>query len=240
MNTDKLTTTLGTLIGIIVAANIDWSKLISGDVGEISKLIGAVLVAIHGWATNKPGNSSLLGNRKGSAHVEAAIFVLALSCLLFGALAFGQSLQHAEYYDGGKGVVLPDPQVTPGAADQHVTQANIQKTICQHNYTAKVRHVTETTKLAVFSEYGVDPRASAQYEIDHLISLELGGKNDVANLWPQPYEQSDTDPLGAHAKDKLENWLHRQVCSGAMKLAEAQSEISHNWLAAYQAMQAVK
>ena len=38
-------------------------------------------------------------------------------------------------------------------------------------------------------------------EIDHLISSELGGADDVQNLWPEAY---GTSPWNAHLKDKLE------------------------------------
>ena len=39
-----------------------------------------------------------------------------------------------------------------------------------------------------------------------------------------------------HEKDKVENYLHDQVCSGAMPLSEAQKEIATNWLAVYNRM----
>ena len=47
-------------------------------------------------------------------------------------------------------------------------------------------------------------------EIDHIVSLELGGSNDIANLFP---EKADAHP-GYHVKDKLENKLHTLVCAG--------------------------
>ena len=74
------------------------------------------------------------------------------------------------------------------------------------------------------------------YEIDHLISLEIGGADTVKNLWPQPYYQHP----GAHEKDILENWLHKQVCSGKMDLTEAQAKIRTDWYAEYLEMQKEK
>ena len=68
-------------------------------------------------------------------------------------------------------------------------------------------------------------------EIDHLIPLTVGGSNDLANLWPQPYGVP-----GAHQKDVLENKLHAQVCSGKMTLAEAQHQIATNWFALYRSL----
>jgi hypothetical protein len=78
--------------------------------------------------------------------------------------------------------------------------------------------------------YGLRGQRLGDYELDHLISLELGGApQDVANLWPEPWN-GDTN---AHMKDAVENYLHDQVCRGAMPLAEAQRAIATNWLAVY-------
>jgi hypothetical protein len=70
------------------------------------------------------------------------------------------------------------------------------------------------------------PQPRGAYEVDHLIPLELGGDNTIANLWP---EAADPVP-GFHEKDKVENYLHRQVCSGAMGLTDAQRQIASDWL----------
>jgi len=37
-------------------------------------------------------------------------------------------------------------------------------------------------------------------------------------------------------KDEVENYLHDQVCSGAMSLKDAQAQIATNWLAVYNRM----
>ena len=69
------------------------------------------------------------------------------------------------------------------------------------------------------------------YELDHLIPLELGCCSDCeANLWPQP---RNVFP-GALEKDEVENYLHREVCSGGLALAEAQREIATDWYAVYE------
>jgi hypothetical protein len=60
--------------------------------------------------------------------------------------------------------------------------------------------------------------------------LELGGSNDLKNLWPEPAEPRP----GFHEKDRVENYLHRQVCSGRMSLADAQKQIQTDWLAVYE------
>jgi hypothetical protein len=123
----------------------------------------------------------------------------------------------------------PDPKLTPG----DVNPAATLSVICVRGYTSKpgVRHVTAATKRQVFAEYGVDPK-SDKFEVDHLISLELGGSNAIGNLWPQSYTSS---PYNAHLKDALENRLHAMVCAHQLDLAAAQREIAGNWIAAYQA-----
>ena len=67
------------------------------------------------------------------------------------------------------------------------------------------------------------------YEVDHLISLELGGSNSVRNLWPEPYDIH----WNAHVKDALENRLHSLVCDGTVSMETAQKAISTNWINAY-------
>ncbi len=102
-------------------------------------------------------------------------------------------------------------------------------TICVSGYTKTVRNVSTATKNAVFAEYGITNHSGATYEVDHLIPLELGGSNDIANLWP---EAAAPTP-GFHEKDKLENAFHKEVCNGSLTLQEAQKEIAADWLQQY-------
>ena len=129
--------------------------------------------------------------------------------------------------------VLPRRDLTPGAIDPQVTQHNIRNTICRRGYTATVRPpfaYTNAMKHRLIRAYGVQGSIH-DYELDHLIPLELGGCPDCeANLWPQ----SRTVFPGAAEKDEVENYLHHQVCSGALPLAEAQREIASDWYAVYQ------
>ena len=128
--------------------------------------------------------------------------------------------------------VLPDRSRTPGADNPAVTQATIGSTICVTGWTATVRPDTSYTdalkreQLASGYAYQGDTNV-ADYEEDHLIPLELGGSPTSAlNLWPEPYAGSD----GAHAKDKVENSLRRDVCDGTVTLAAARQEIAANWV----------
>ena len=74
----------------------------------------------------------------------------------------------------------------------------------------------------VYRRYGLRRGFRRGYVIDHFIPLELGGRNDLANLWPQPREQS-------HRKDRDENRLHDAVCTGSESLADARAEIARTW-----------
>ena len=77
--------------------------------------------------------------------------------------------------------------------------------------------------------YGIADQPLAAEELDHLIPLELGGATSVANLWPEPC----TGRTSAREKDKVENFLHGQVCSGKLALADAQQAIVRDWYAVY-------
>lgn len=117
--------------------------------------------------------------------------------------------------------VLPDPTCSPGA----VLTTSI-KTICTVGYTKTVRNISVATKKKVFKEYGIPYFEHSNYEVDHIISLEIGGSNDISNLFPESY----LIPDGARVKDVFENYLRRQICNGSMTIQEAQKEISTNWL----------
>lgn len=122
---------------------------------------------------------------------------------------------------------LNDLTTTPG-----LVRTTDVKQICQGGSTKQFRKTTEAMKSQVYKAYGVTRNKGicrGGCEVDHLVSLEIGGADDVKNLWPQP---SQPKP-GFHEKDKLENWLHRQICAGKMPPEEAQSAIAADWYALY-------
>jgi hypothetical protein len=123
---------------------------------------------------------------------------------------------------------LPDSACTPGAIFSDATTSQI----CAPGYSQNVRNVPESEKDQVYAEYGIATHSSGEYEVDHLISLELGGSNEISNLWP---EAANPKP-GFHEKDKVENYLHDQVCNGAISLIQAQQQIATNWLEVYNQM----
>lgn len=123
---------------------------------------------------------------------------------------------------------LQDTECSPGDIFPNVTKEQI----CKSGYASSVRNVPTSEKNKVYAEYGITHHTTGQYEVDHLVSLELGGSNDISNLWP---EAASPKP-GFHEKDKVENYLHDQVCSGAISLQQAQIEIATNWLNVYNQM----
>jgi hypothetical protein len=135
-------------------------------------------------------------------------------------------LAHAHYGHHGA-VLLPDPVYTPG-----IVRTTDSKVVC-HETTKALR---QPGIQAVYSLYGATKKPGVCCEIDHLISLELGGDNGMKNEWPQPYAPAP----GAHEKDQVENWLHEQVCKGNMTLPEAQKQIASDWYAVYLKMKEAK
>jgi hypothetical protein len=122
--------------------------------------------------------------------------------------------------------LYPDYKLTPGEVDPKVTA----EMVCKPGYSATVRAVPESEHKKVFARYGIDWKDHAKYEVDHKTSLELGGTNSLANLWPQPYAGVE---FTARQKDEVEDDLHRRVCHGKITLKEAQRLISEDWVAEY-------
>lgn len=131
---------------------------------------------------------------------------------------------------------LPDLNLTPGATDPEVTEANIKESIC------KVTHFTWTEghappasfleKLAQeqIKQYGYTDTTVKHYMMDHLIPLSLGGNpTDARNIWPQVL----ITKWSARRKDYLEEILHDKVCKGEVSLKDAQEAIRSNWIEAY-------
>jgi hypothetical protein len=121
---------------------------------------------------------------------------------------------------------LPDPKCTPGAYDPAMTAA----VLCASGYSTRSYRASESQTEAV--KFKVVEAAYGQHdvsgELDHLVSLELGGANDLSNLWVEA--GSIPNP-----KDSVENALNKWVCSGdsasvmQQRLTEAQKAIASDW-----------
>ena len=159
-------------------------------------------------------------------------FALAISVGLSGCAGGTATTAPAAAPRGGKAgpaSLYPNPSLTPGDVFPNVTA----KEVCVSGYSSSVRAVSSDEKAAVYQRYGI-PNEPGKHEVDHFISLELGGSNMVTNLWPEPYATPDApNKIGAHEKDKVENYLHDQVCKNAMTLPQAQEQIRTDWYAVY-------
>jgi anti-sigma factor RsiW len=118
---------------------------------------------------------------------------------------------------------LPQSALTPGAVSQ-LTAAEL----C--NGVRPSRLVTEDVRQQVLGAYGMERVPADAYELDALITPELGGSTDPANLWPQRYYSR---VWNAYVKDELERLLPEMVCSQQISLAQAQRDIATDWIAAY-------
>jgi hypothetical protein len=121
-------------------------------------------------------------------------------------------------------VVLPDTRLTPGAA-----RTASRDEVCGGGY-GRNGIVPQPLERKVLAAYGIRKPEPRAYEVDYLISPELGGSEDIRNLWPQSYKSA---VWNARVKDALEDRLHEMVCRGDLDLTAAQREIASNWIAAY-------
>jgi hypothetical protein len=113
----------------------------------------------------------------------------------------------------------PSLTLTPGAVFVDATAEQV----CVVGYSASVRDVPSSLRDQVFAAYGLTNIDRSQFDVDHLIALELGGSNDVTNLWPEPTSGTN----GAASKDTAENRLHDLVCNSQISLTDAQAAIVH-------------
>jgi hypothetical protein len=121
--------------------------------------------------------------------------------------------------------LLPDKLLTPGATHP----VNLAE-VCSQQQEDLDPAVSISVRKVVFQEYGMNVAKEDSYQVDYLINPQLGGTNDVRNLWPEPYGST---VWNAHAKDALEDRLHHLVCEKEIDLASAQREIATDWIAAY-------
>lgn len=137
-----------------------------------------------------------------------------MAALLLAAPHLGHSTPKAP------NVVL-NHDLTPGA-----TVPVSLPELCAKGHAGSVRpSASESARLKrmTMARYGISNAAPGAYQMDHLISLELGGDpRSALNLWPEPIAQ-------AHRKDKVENKLHDAVCGGRVGLADAQQCEATDW-----------
>ena len=152
-------------------------------------------------------------------YVSAALVILILTGLWLQSSRRGQNHLTEE-----TAALEPKPELTPGAI-RAVTLAEVCGGPSDKN-----RAVPSSVQREVFGRYGIATAHPQDCEVDYLITPELGGADDIRNLWPQPYGVKN---WSAFAKDQLEDRLHEMVCAGKLDLPAAQHEIATDWIGAY-------
>jgi hypothetical protein len=165
-----------------------------------------------------------LPSRFGRLAVAGALLLLA--GLGVQLLIDGTAPDPSEVMGTESGVfLLPRADLTPG-----ITQPITVSEICGANRFGRTRPIPASVHQRVFQSYHADYRRAAEYELDHLITPELGGTQDARNLWPQPYSRT---AWNAYVKDELELHFHRLICDGKLDFATAQREMATDWISAY-------
>ena len=157
----------------------------------------------------------------------------AIAAVLLVGLMIGVSLQKTREAEREQArsrremLRAPDLRLTPGR-----TRAVALDEICSGKEEVdQDPEVAVSLRDTVFREYGVDETAGQRFQVDYLISPQLGGTETVENLWPQPY---GTTVWNARAKDRLEQRLHEMVCRRQIDLGTAQQAIATDWISTYQ------
>jgi hypothetical protein len=132
------------------------------------------------------------------------------------------------------GLPLPDPACSPGAVNPTVTVAVLTAT----GFTTdclRDKATSANRKEVTYQWYKIPKPAhnSGQgmvCELDHIISLEIGGADTLENIWPQ------CGPSRAvlrnrffKQKDAVEHFLAGEVAAHRMALADVQRGIAEDW-----------
>jgi hypothetical protein len=120
---------------------------------------------------------------------------------------------------------VPNPRLTPGA-----TRLVSTSDVCTITYSDDTSLVPASVREKVYRAYGMAGPQAKDYQLDYLISPQLGGTDDIRNLWPEPASVSGWN---MRIKDELENRLHQLVCQGQLNLSTAQSDLATDWISAY-------
>jgi hypothetical protein len=132
------------------------------------------------------------------------------------------------------GFPIPDPKCTPGAINPTLTAKVLQDpaftTKCVRNDAT-----TEEQKKSVYAAYGIEEPQHNEgqtqvCELDHLVSLEVGGADTLDNIWPQCGPANvELSQRFFKQKDQVEDHLGDFVRHGKTDLGEAQKRIAADW-----------
>lgn len=101
--------------------------------------------------------------------------------------------------------------------------------------TPTIRDVPESVKMSAYVRQGIQGNHQGLCdgfrgcEVDHRVSLEAGGSNDLSNLIVAPYFGACNMAM----KDVLENKIHRLICSDQLSVTQGQEYLYNDWETAY-------
>jgi hypothetical protein len=132
------------------------------------------------------------------------------------------------------GFPVPDPNCTPGAINPTLTIEVLRDpgftTRCTRDAATQEEEKTTTYDWYNLPHPSRNSGETQICELDHLISLKIGGGDTLDNIWPQ------CGPSGVSLqqrffkiKDTVENFLAMQVRGGRMNLIDAQRGIAADW-----------
>ncbi|HEY6991634.1 MAG TPA: hypothetical protein VH369_24790 [Bryobacteraceae bacterium] len=216
------------------------------DAGRGGRRAAGQALACPAFCVSGAVVSGLPPANKGADMKTSEVAIVAICLLIFSIPVFAAETEHllpnSEKTPGDRLATVPDDKTASclsellGATVSEGDPITLTM-ICTPSYSKCIRNVSTSTKRKVYEAYGDDAGNHHGFcdveqgcEVDHLISIEIGGSNDEKNLWPQPYSGQT---FNAHVKDRLENWYHANVCSGHVSLKTAQDEISSDWIAAF-------
>src|SRR5579863_290952 len=194
---------------------------------EIDRPRAALKARLAGLTAETQENERLQAARSGGFMPSCATALVGALFIVLLLLTLRVHSPSGQFHITMASIALdkPDWRLTPGA-----TIAVTVDEVCGTSASIPGLAVPVSLKRKVFELYGVTPTRPDAYEVDYLITPELGGATDIRNLWPEPYHGT---VWNAHVKDQLEDRLHRMVCRGDVDLATAQRDISTDWIAAY-------
>jgi hypothetical protein len=131
-----------------------------------------------------------------------------LIALIIGACSFAATARAQD-------ALVPDRKLTPGRVAERDKDRG---------------GVTLAMEQKVFARYRLPWSRRDEFKIDHLIPVELGGADTIDNLWPQSIRAK---PYGADRKELLAEVLLTRIRAGQMTVAQAQEQISQDWIDAF-------
>jgi hypothetical protein len=132
------------------------------------------------------------------------------------------------------GFLVPDPDCTPGAINPTLTITVLQdkrfRTACVRDKATSAEKKKDTYEWYHQNHPAKNTGKTQVCELDHLISLELGGADTLDNIWPQcGPSKAVLAKRFFKQKDTVENYLAWLVKNNRMKLDDAQKGISTDW-----------